>query len=139
MQQEYLIKIQMIQQEAQQLEQKMQMIDEQIIDMQSIKTSLADLKDKKKGDEMLSNLGKGIFVKTKLDDDKLFVNVGKEVMVKKTVAETEKVMEEQISKLMIGKQEIMARIEHLQEEMMKMVQEVQKDQGQESKKAAKKK
>lgn len=129
-QQEYMIKMQMIQQEGGQLEEKMQVIDQQIADMQSIKSSLGELKDKKKGDEILSNLGKGIFIKAKLEDKDVFVNVGKEVMVKKSLKETEQVLDEQVGKLMIGKQEIMARLEQLQGEMMSMVQEAQAQQMQ---------
>jgi len=127
-QQEYMMKMQMIQQEAAQLEEKLHTIDEQTLDLQSIKASIVDLEGKKKGDEILTNLGKGIFMKTKIEDKDLFVNVGKNTILKKDSKETVAIMDEQISKLITGKGEIMKRMEQLQMEMMQMIQEAQQAQ-----------
>ena len=80
-QQEYIIQLSMIQQEAQKLEEKMHIIDEQMLDMQSIRKSLDDIDSKAEGDEILSNLGKGIFMKTNIKEKNLLVNVGKNIVV----------------------------------------------------------
>lgn len=131
-QQEYLIKMQMIQQEAGQLEEKTGVIDQQISEMQAIKTSLEDLDKKKEDDEMMSNLGKGIFLKTAIKEKELLINVGKDIMIKKSVKETIAVLDDQMSKLVVGKEEAMARMQDLQGEMMAMIKEAEIHQKQEA-------
>jgi len=126
-QQETMIKFQMIQQEAAQLQEKMQIMDENIAEMHAIKASLDNLEANKEG-VMLSNLGKGIFIKTKIVDRDLYVNTGKEVVVKKTIPETKQILDEQIQKLSLGKGEVMQHLEKLQIETQKLIQEAQQAQ-----------
>jgi len=127
--QEYIMKMQMMQQEAGAIEERMQVFDQQIEEMQSIKSSLDDLEKRKEGDEFLANLGKGIFIKTEIKSKELFVNTGKSIVVKKNIQDTLEVLDEQIKKLMHGKQELLKRIEEIQEEMSKMLIEAQKMQA----------
>lgn len=130
-QQEAFIKLQMIQQESVALEEKLQMIDHQIQEMQAIQTSIAELergKDEKR--EILANLGKGIFIKTEVKEDKVFVNVGKDIVVRKTAKEAREILDDQVRKLVVGKEDIMARIEELQAEMRGIIGEAQKAQAQ---------
>jgi len=116
----------MLGQEAEKLEQQMQILEQQSQELSGVKDSLLEIaKDKKK--EILANLGKGIFAKATLMDDDLFVNVGKEVLVKKTREETIKVIDEQIVKLSMGQQEITQKIGELQEEMQKLLMGMQQD------------
>ncbi len=131
-QQEYLIKLSMMQQEASQLEEKIGVIEQQIAEMTAIKESLGEI-DKKGQEEILSNLGKGIFIKTKIVENELFVNVGKEILVKKNARDTMKVIEEQIAKLFIGKEQIIARMEQLQAEMQSIFRQVQAEHQREQK------
>lgn len=126
-QQEYLIKISAIQQEAAQLEEKLRVIEQQIQDMFAVNASLKDI-DKNKEKEMLSNLGKGIFIKTELKDKELFVNVGKEIIVKKNIKDTAAVVENQIERLIEGKKEIFVQIENLQKEMLELVRAAEREQ-----------
>ena len=126
--QEDFIKLQMIQQQASQLEQKLQVFDEQIQEMQAIKASLEGLdknKDNKGEKEILANLGKGIFIKTEVKDDNLFVNVGKETLVKKSIGETIKVLEDQVGHLSLGKEHVVEAIGKLQNEMLMMIQQAE--------------
>jgi len=127
MNQEIIIKMQMIEQEGVQLQEKMQVMDQNIQEMHAIKTSLDNIESNNEG-EMLSNLGKGIFIKTKILEKDIFVNAGKEVVVKKTIPETKQILDDQIQKLIIGKEEIMKKLEQLQLEMQKIIQEAQQAQ-----------
>ena len=135
---EYLMRLQMIQQEAGQLEEKLQTIDEQISSMEAIKASIKEI-DKKDSKEFLANLGKGIFMKAEVTDKNLFVNVGKNTLIKKNPEETIKIIDDQVKKLFLGKEGVMRNIEGLQVEMQKLMQEAQKEQEAESKKEPKKK
>ena len=123
--QEQMMRLQMIQQEAMQLEEKLQTFEEQINDMNSIKLSIEDIM-KNKNSEFLANLGKGIFLKSEIKDKDLFVNVGKNTLIKKKPEETIKIIENQIKKLILGKNEVMNNIEQLQEEMNNLFIEYQK-------------
>lgn len=124
-QQEYLIKLSIIQQEAEKLEQKMQIFDQQVQEMQAVKTSLEELSKGKDNQEILSGLGKGIFIKTEINDKNLFVNAGKGVVIKKNFGETISILDSQIKKLLAGKQEIMNRVLRLQDEMQRLIEEAE--------------
>lgn len=125
-QQEYLLKLSMIEQEANRLEQQMQIMDQQIQEMQAIKASLENIEARKGEGELLSNLGKGIFIKTEIKDKDLFINVGKNVIVKKTPKETINVLDDQVKKLIAGKEEIISKIEELRGEMQALIGEAEK-------------
>ena len=72
--QEYFMQMQMLGQEAEKIEQQVQMIDQQNMELMAVRESVAAMKDNK-NKEILANLGKGIFVKADIKDENLFVNV----------------------------------------------------------------
>ena len=125
--QEYFMKMQMLGQEAEKIEQQVQMIDQQNMELMAVRESIAAMKENK-NKEILANLGKGIFVKADIKDENLFVNVGKDVLVKKTADETLKIIDEQLAKLTAGKEQFIGRISELQEEMQALLMEAQKHQ-----------
>lgn len=124
-QQEYFLKMQMLGQEAERLEQQIQAIEQQISEMQAVRESITALKDGKQK-EILANLGKGIFVPAEIKEKELLVNVGKNIIVKKSPEETTRVIDDQIKKLMEGKNNLVSKIGQLQEEMQHLLLEVQK-------------
>lgn len=128
-QQEYLLRLSMIEQEARMLEEKFGIIEQQIAEMGAIKASLLELDEKKEGDEVLTNLGKGIFLKTSIKSKDLFLNVGKGAIVKKTIGETVGILNEQVEKLTAGRAEVAGKIEEMQAEMNGLVEEAQKAVG----------
>jgi prefoldin alpha subunit len=79
-------------------EEQLQLVNRQIAELGEFRTGLQSFisSDKK---EMLSSLGKGVFVKTDLKEKGLFVDVGAGVLVKKTPEETLRAVEEQILRL----------------------------------------
>jgi prefoldin alpha subunit len=123
--QEEIMKIQMMEQEVNYLNQQLQLIDENIKEMTQISDSLEGIS---KGNEILSNLGKKIYLPVEVKDDKLGVEVGKGNYVKKSVSETKEILERENNKLMEGKGKIIERLDFLQEEMSKMLMELQKAQ-----------
>ena len=139
-QQEYSMRMQMLGQEAEKLEQHMQVIEQQISELGSVKESIEgiitklDSKSQSKNNkeidrEILANLGKGIFVKADVKNEDLFINVGKEVIVRKKPNEAIKIIDEQLVKLVNGKEEIISRISELQGNMQAIMQEAQKAQS----------
>jgi prefoldin alpha subunit len=125
-QQEYFIKMQMLGQEAEKIEQQIQTIDQQISELASVRESLQALESGKQK-EILANLGKGIFIKTELKGKELLVNVGKEIIVEKSINDTLKVIEDQTTKLITGKEGFISRIQELQENMQTLLMQAQKE------------
>ena len=125
--QEQFIKMQMLGQEAEKIEQQIQMIEQQIAEMNAVKESVSAL-DNNKNKEILANLGKGVFAKAELKGNDFFVNVGKEVLVRKNAKETLKIFDDQLKKLMGGKDEFSLRTGQLQMEMQSLLAEMQESQ-----------
>ena len=128
MDQETIMKIQMMEQESNQLNEQLQMVEQNVNEMLELKSSLDEI-DKKENKEILANLGKKIYVPVEIKDKNLIVEVGKGHYVKKTPGETVKVVEGQLDRLMEGKNQLMERLNEIQTEMMKMVEEIQKEQA----------
>jgi len=113
-QQELMYKLSMFEQQMRQMQQQLQMIEQAIMDMQIIDSGLDDIiggKDK----EILAQIGKGIFVKTKLLSEELTVDIGERNFVKKSVPETKEMIKEQIKKL----EDVKKELENNQEQMAK--------------------
>ena len=126
-QQEYFLKMQMLGQEAEKIEQQIQAIEQQAAELQAVRESLEAIKGGKQK-EMLANLGKGIFIPAEIKEKELLVNVGKSILIKKNPEETLKIIGEQIKKLIDGKNGFVLKIENLQEEMQQLLLEMQKEQ-----------
>ena len=136
MNQESIIKIQMMEQEANHFNEQLQMIEQNIKEMQDLKASLEEI-DKKENKEILANIGKKIYIPVEIKDKNLIVEVGRGHYVKKTVSETNNLVEEQINKLSDGKIQIMTRLEELQNEMMNLIGEIEKEYRKEGEKEEK--
>jgi prefoldin alpha subunit len=98
-QQEKLIRLSMLEQDAKQLEQQLVMIEQNIMELQILMASLDDIENAKEKEEMLSQIGKNIFVRTELLSKDLLVNIGAKTIVKKNIPETKRIIEKDISKL----------------------------------------
>lgn len=119
-QQEKMIRLSMLEQDAKQFEQQLMMLEQQIMELQILMTTLDDIEKAKEKDEMLTSLGKNIFVKTALLSKDLLVNVGAKTIVKKSVGETKKLIEKDIERIselkdnLAGEfQKIVAEMQHL--------------------------
>jgi prefoldin alpha subunit len=132
---EYFMRINMLGQEAEKIEQHMQAIEQQIQELSMVKQSIEAIREGKQS-EILANLGKGVFVRTEIKSKELFVNIGKEVIIKKTPDETSKIIEEQIDKMIEAKTELMKKIENLQEQMKIIIHEAEKNQCEGSEQSA---
>jgi prefoldin alpha subunit len=119
-QQECFMRVQMLGQEAEKIEQQLQVIDQQITELSSIKDSLETLK-KDNNKEILANLGKGIFVRADIKEKDLFVNIGGSIVVKKSMDETIEVITNQNERLLAGKEQLVEKIREIQENMQELM------------------
>ena len=127
MDQEVIMRIQMMEQETNQLNEQLKSVDFSVAEMNDLKESLEEI-ESNENKEIMVNLGKRIFIPVKISDKKLIVEVGKGNFVKKSVIETKLVVDEESEKLNEAKIHIMGRLEELQEEMNQMIMEFQKEQ-----------
>ena len=127
MDQEAIMKIQMMEQETNQLNEQLKMVDQNVVEMNDLKASLDEI-DSNENKEIMANLGKRIFIPVDIREKSLIVEVGKGNFVKKSVPDTKKIVDEEGNKLMEAKNQIMGRLDELQNDMNKMIMEFQKAQ-----------
>ena len=121
MNQEQLIQLQVIEQEANQLEQQLQLIEQNLAEMQELSSGLNELENSGEKD-VLANIGKGIYIPAEIKSKELIVEVGNKNFVKKTIPETKKIIEEQIEKLNSAKQQIVDKVDELQGQMNGLIE-----------------
>ena len=127
MDQEAIMRIQMMEQETNQLNEQLKAVDQNVAEMNDLKASLEEI-ESNDSKEIMANLGKRIFIPVDIREKKLIVEVGKGNFVKKNVSDTKKIVDEEGDKLMDAKNQIMGRLDELQNEMTKMIMEFQKAQ-----------
>jgi prefoldin alpha subunit len=103
------------------------MVDQNVVEMNDLKASLDEI-DSNENKEIMANLGKRIFIPVDIREKSLIVEVGKGNFVKKSVPDTKKIVDEEGDKLVEAKNQIMGRLDELQNEMNKMIMEFQKAQ-----------
>jgi len=123
--QELIFKLGMFEQQIHQLQEQMEAVEKGINDLGTLGFGLDELKGST-GKEILSPLGRGIFVKTKLVSEDLTVDIGGKNFLKKNIPETKEIIEEQIKKLISVKKELSENLEKISEEMTKTLEEFQK-------------
>ena len=126
MNQEKILQMQIIEQEFNQFSQQLELIEQNILEMQELRRSLAEV-DKDESKEILASLGRGIYIPVEIKDKKLIVEIGKKNLIKKTIPETINLIEEQITKLGIGKESIRRKLEDLQAEIENIANEDKKN------------
>ena len=122
--QELIFKLGMFEQQIHQLQEQIEAVEKGINDLGTLGFGLDELKGSV-GKEILSPLGRGIFVKATLVSEDLTVDIGGKNFVKKGIPETREIIEEQIKKLIAVKGELNDNLEKIGEEMRKSLEEFQ--------------
>jgi prefoldin alpha subunit len=123
-QQELLFKLQESHQRSKEIEEKMQVVDQQLVELEKFGMCLSDLKENK-NKEILSSLGKGVFIKTDIKEDKLFVDVGSGVFVRKDFEETKNVISDQARRLHEMRLQFIAENDSINESLQRLIEEAE--------------
>ena len=127
MNQEKIMAIAEIERVARELEENLQLIEMQIEELGAFNKSLkfiAESKDK----EMLSSIGKRVYIKTAIEDKKrLFIDVGAGVVVKKTPEETIEIVKEQILRLQEARLQISSQLEIYRGKLQEFIEEIKRE------------
>jgi len=124
-QQELTQKFMVFEQQIQLIQQQMQAVEQALVDLENIDIGLGELVGKK-DNEILAQVGRGIFAKAKLVSEDLIVDVGGKNFVKKSIPDTQKILKEQIKKLGDIKEELNKEMEKINEELTRVFVESQK-------------
>lgn len=121
-QQELIYKLGMFEQQIQNLQEQLEAVENGINEIESISLGLDEIRGSV-GKEILSPIGRGVFVKAKMESEDLIVDIGGKNFVKKSIPETKSVIEEQIKKLIAVKKELAENLERISEEMKKSLED----------------
>ena len=126
--QEMLFRLSMFEQQINQLQEQIQAVDKGINELGSLTTGLDGLKDST-GKEIFAPLGRGIFIKSKVISEDLLVDVGGKNLVKKSIPQTQELIESQIIKLQEIKKELDNNLEAASREVEKTINEAKEKQN----------
>ena len=125
-----------LQRQAQEMQEHLNLVDQQITELDEFKETLGALKDTKEKEAIIS-LGKGVHIKSGLTDEKLFVEVGAGVVVRKTPEETEEVIQDQLLKLREMRIQFTVQIEQNQIQLQTLISQLESQQAESAEKAKK--
>ncbi|MEM3091042.1 MAG: prefoldin subunit alpha [Candidatus Pacearchaeota archaeon] len=117
---EILFKLSMFEQHAKFIQQQLRTIEEDLIDLNSLYFGLDELKNSREK-EILAQIGRGIFIRSKILSEDLIVNVGGKSLVKKNILETKKIIKKQIENLEEIKKNLESELEEISSEVKKIV------------------
>lgn len=126
MNQEQILQATFIEREAKEIQEKIGFVEQQILELESFSENLNHI-DLTKEKEMLSSLGKGVFIKTEIMDKKLFVNVGNEILVRKTPSEAQGIIENQIRTFHEVRINLEKQLQILNDQITKILSSLEED------------
>jgi len=118
--QEIIMKLQMLEQQANHLQQQLRAVEEGIVELQSLSLGVEELIGKT-NKEIIAPIGNGIFAKAQLISEELLVDIGSKNIVKKTIPETKEIIAQQVRKLEKVKVEIQESLEEIKKEFEKII------------------
>jgi prefoldin alpha subunit len=119
---ELIRRFQVFEQQIMQIQEQLQLVEGGIVELKNLDKGLAELVGKT-GEEIMAQVGRGIFVKAKLLSEELLVDVGEKKFISKTIPETKIVLIEQIEKLGEVKEELENQLEDINKELTKVMME----------------
>ena len=126
MNEELMIQAKELQEQSEEAEKNLKVVKEQINELEQFIQQLDSI-SKSDEKEALALIGKGVYVKAKIDpEQKLFVNVGGGVVLQKNISEIKEIIKEQISKFQAAKVHFLSELEDYAQEFKVMVNEIEK-------------
>lgn len=121
---ELMESLQEIYMESQEVEERLNLINQQRGEMDDFGKGLEELKDSKET-KILASLGKGVYLPAEIREKELFVGVGSGIFVKKNPAEALEVVMGQMSRLSELREELSAREQRLEGRMKELMAKIE--------------
>ncbi len=128
--QEVVFRLGMMEQQMNQLQQQLQSVIGGVAELESLNLGLDEVNEAK-DKEIFAQIGKGIYIKSKLVSEDLTINVGDNNFVNRTVPEVKELILSQIKKLREVEKELNNNLNSINNEFMLMIQEYQKQEKEE--------
>jgi len=119
---EIILKLNSMQQEAARIEEQIHAINQQLKEFELLKISLEKSEN---AEEIMANLGNGVFMKAKPIEKKLYVNIGSNVIIKKTAKGTIETVQRQAVKLELLRRNFYSEIDKINNEMLAVIEKAQ--------------
>jgi len=113
---EEILKFQAFEQKINQVQAQLNSVEEGIGELKFLEESLEELKGSK-DKEILSPIGRGIFIKSKIISEELLVDVGEKNFVKKDIDSAKEMIKKQVEKLKNIQEELNLSLEKIGEEI----------------------
>jgi prefoldin alpha subunit len=113
---EEILKFQAFEQKINQVQAQLNSVEEGIGELKFLEESLEELKGSK-DKEILSPIGRGIFIKSKIISEELLVDVGGKNFVKKDIDSAKEMIKKQVEKLKNIQEELNLSLEKIGEEI----------------------
>ena len=123
---ELLEKAILLRQESEEIEKKLNFVNEQIKEMEQFIGKL-DVLEKNDEKEFLANIGRGVYVKAdRKENEKLFVEAGAGVVIRKTPKEAKEIVSGQIKRFIEARIHVTAQLEDYAAQFKEMIEQVEK-------------
>ncbi|OIO41538.1 prefoldin subunit alpha [Candidatus Pacearchaeota archaeon CG_4_9_14_3_um_filter_31_7] len=110
---EKIFQLKLFEKRINELQQQIQVIEEKINEIEYLKNGLDEIENSN-DKEILSQIGPGIFVKTKLiENKKVFVDIGSKNICEKSIEEAKEFLTRQIKKIRDVREELVEEIEKI--------------------------
>ncbi|MBM3233341.1 prefoldin subunit alpha [Candidatus Pacearchaeota archaeon] len=129
---ELIYKAQALQKQIEEMQAHADLIEREMGELVRFKNDL-ELLEKSQKKEVLSSLGKGVFMKTERVEKELFVEVGAGIIVKKTPLETRAIIDAQLKKITEARLHALSKLELYHQAMQNLIRAIQEQQGTEGK------
>lgn len=91
--QQMVIELNILDARLREMQQQLNIIDQQATELQILENNINEISKTKTGNETLSQVGQGVFVKSKIEDSKeVFVDIGSKIIVKKSPEEAKEIV-----------------------------------------------
>tara|TARA_Y100000310_G_scaffold345075_2_gene461621 strand:- start:1171 stop:1563 length:393 start_codon:yes stop_codon:yes gene_type:complete len=124
MDQELMMHASMLEKQSQEIEQNLEIIDTQILELEKFQQNI-EFFSKSEEKQSISSLGRGVFVKTSLENKDLFVDVGSGIIIKKTPEQTQKTIKTQIENIQQARVQLLAQLEATRSQFQALLQQIE--------------
>ncbi len=121
-----MLQLEILKEQGQQMAQQKSQISMQVQELEYTKNTIKDLKNAKKGTEMMIPIGTGMYVKGKIESvDDIITAIGGNVAVGKTLDDVKEIIDERMKRMKELETQIDSELENIDSEGEKLVKELQ--------------
>ncbi len=127
-----MLQLEMLKEQGQQMAQQKAQISMQVQELEYTQNTIKDLKNAKKGTEMMIPIGTGMYVKGKIESvDDIITAIGGNVAVGKTLDEVKEIINDRMKRMKELEVQIDSELENIDSEGEKLVKDLQSTQEKE--------